>query len=245
MLYDSEMLQMSADGNTPVAGSLDSVLELLDEVESQVEALRAKAATLAAEQEQLRATLKAISEQPKELNFSEADSEDVSAHVARLRRRLDGASVSVSTLRDVSQMEAMERASSLVNKLVSALESGEERAEDVLRSYLNACRQHEAQAAVASVAAVDQKFERVVLACATDDQKAIRSRLEAIEACQEALLADDVQDQQQAETHHLDVMEQQADAQHGAVQEDQAEAHRMEIQDHHADAHHVDVHEPE
>ncbi len=159
---------------------------LLDEVETQVEALRRKALELSREQEQLERTLGTLGgdDLPKELCLSEADREDVSAHVSRLSRRLSGVEVRVHTRRDPAQEEALAQVEGRMAQLVSALERRDPGAKAVLGTFLASAREERGRAAPVPV---DPKFEGLLLSCSSEDQKKVRARLERIRSCANAM----------------------------------------------------------
>ncbi|XP_040567551.1 BAG family molecular chaperone regulator 2 [Lepeophtheirus salmonis] len=140
---------------------LDSILEILDDIEKEIEAFKKKAQSLAEEKSRLESTLGVIINDFK--SHSDIDSEEVAVKAERLSQRLDAAAkIYIEIPRDSCQTDAIIK----LEKFISHLD---ELPKNVVVSFHNA---------TCGKDPFDQKFESIFLACSIDDQKFIKSKLE-------------------------------------------------------------------
>ena len=88
---------------------MDDILELVDDVERQVEDLRAKALKLDQEKNNLLSTIAGVgadvtAQNGEEATLSEVDREEVKVNLERLSRRLEAVQINVATSRDEHQV---------------------------------------------------------------------------------------------------------------------------------------------
>lgn len=154
---------------------METTSELLDDVERRVEELRDMARKLIQEQSNLSSTLTVLDRSMDEggdnfdETFSTVDREDLKSRISQLHSRLSSVAVEVKTVRDIQQTEALGKVGEKINELITEIETGDPEALQKAQSYLDAC-----------TIGTGTKFESMVLACASDDQKSIRRKMEQL-----------------------------------------------------------------
>lgn len=86
--------------------------------------------------------------------------------------------ISVKTVRDSAQEDALHQVNSLIDTLLTI--SDRISARQRCQTFLNACSIHEQVNALELEPVIDKKFETAVLGCTLDDQKTIKKRLQAL-----------------------------------------------------------------
>ncbi|XP_010771479.1 BAG family molecular chaperone regulator 2 [Notothenia coriiceps] len=150
------------------------LLESLDQLEMRVEALRETASAMEQERELILETIQSIQNGQELRNVSQGEREELSLTANRLMGRALCVEVSVGTIRNSQQEEALRNANSLIDeivrKLLDDMNSGRER----LLAVYAAC------VTEAPPVPIDQKFQALVISCALEDQKKIKRRLETL-----------------------------------------------------------------
>ncbi|KAJ4949682.1 hypothetical protein JOQ06_021191 [Pogonophryne albipinna] len=150
------------------------LLESLDQLEMRVEALRETASAMEQERELILETIQSIQNGQELRNISQGEREELSLTANRLMGRALCVEVSVGTIRNSQQEEALRNANSLIDEIVKKLlddmNSGRER----LLAVYAAC------VTEAPPVPIDQKFQALVISCALEDQKKIKRRLETL-----------------------------------------------------------------
>lgn len=107
--------------------------------------------------------------------------DEVNCYAQRISNRLATIEISVKTVRDSAQEDALHQVNSLIDSLLTI--SDRVLARQRCQTFLNACSVHEDPAnALELEPVVDKKFEAAVLGCTLDDQKTIKKRLQALMA---------------------------------------------------------------
>lgn len=105
--------------------------------------------------------------------------DEVLCYAQRINNRLATIEISVKTVRDAAQEDALHQVNSLIDSLLTVRDRVVARQR--CQTFLNACSVHEDPAsAVELEPVVDKKFEAAVLGCTLDDQKTIKKRLQAL-----------------------------------------------------------------
>ncbi|XP_060895592.1 BAG family molecular chaperone regulator 2 [Labrus mixtus] len=150
------------------------LLENLDQLEMRVEALRETASAMEQERECILEMLQSIQNSQEMRNICAGEREELDLTADRLMGRTLSVEISVGTIRNSQQEEALRNATSIIDemakKLLDDMASGRQR----LLALLAAC------VTEAPPVAIDQKFQAVVISCALEDQKKIKRRLETL-----------------------------------------------------------------
>lgn len=105
--------------------------------------------------------------------------DEIKCYAQRISNRLATVDISVKTVRDSAQEEALHQVNSLIDSLLTVRDRV--LARQRCQTFLNACSVHEDPASSADLEqVVDKKFETAVLGCTLDDQKTIKKRLQAL-----------------------------------------------------------------
>lgn len=91
----------------------------------------------------------------------------------RINNRLATVEVSVRTVRDADQEDAMHQVNVLIDSLITV--DDRVQARQRCQMFLNAC-----DIDLGAGQVVDKKFEHAILGCSLDDQKVIKKRLRAL-----------------------------------------------------------------
>jgi len=164
------MMQVDADGEL-VTNSMENIVEILDDIEQQIERLRASASRLLEERDDLLTTLETVSHADNLSRLDEVERGEVSATVSRLAARAGTVAISLTTARGESQSECLFQVNSVIDELIVQIQTDCDRAEDVCRRFISACDID------SGGRGVDSKFEKMLLGCTAEDQKVIKKRL--------------------------------------------------------------------
>lgn len=173
LVHSSTNSLLSEASPEEVQSKFENVQSLLDEIESQIEGYRTKALALVEEKKQIKGTLTTLSTLPENLGLTEIDQEEIKTTLDRLIKRLDSIQIQAYIQRDEEQIDAVVKAGEMLDLLVVDLETQAPTAETTLQSYLSCCSATES-------GSPNVKFEKILLACASEDQKAIKRRLHSI-----------------------------------------------------------------
>lgn len=105
---------------------------------------------------------------------SPGEREELELTAERLMGRTLAVEVSVSTVRNPQQEEALNKATSIIDEVVQKLLDNMEGGRQRLLALHAACLTE------APAVPIDQRFQAVVIGCALDDQKKIKRRLETL-----------------------------------------------------------------
>ena len=155
----------------------DSVRQVLDDVEAQIETLREAVTRLAQDKRALLEVLEGIDQSLPGTPLSEVEREEVELEVDRLRGRAEEVSCALETRRTETQRQSLEAVEAKICQLVRQVQTEAEGAagsSSTCRGYLAACGGAESGQGPAQTC---HKFEALVLGCAVEDQKMIRRRL--------------------------------------------------------------------
>ncbi|KAJ8377711.1 hypothetical protein AAFF_G00254450 [Aldrovandia affinis] len=150
------------------------LLEQLDQLEIRVETLRETATAMEQEKESLLEMIQSIRNSQEMRSISDGEREELALTADRLLGRTLTVEVSVETIRNPQQEEALRNATSLIDEIVAKVLDNL----DVARKRLMAL--HAACVTEAPPVPIDQKFQSIVISCALEDQKKIKRRLETL-----------------------------------------------------------------
>lgn len=113
------------------------------------------------------------------------DRQDIQASVDCLQHRLDCVDVSIEPVRSREQIEALKRTNQSIEQLHQTLDSeGKTAAMKRCMAYINSCTSdYESDSnnnEVMRTAAIDEKFQKMIIGCSLEDQKAIRKKLKNV-----------------------------------------------------------------
>lgn len=150
------------------------LLESLDQLEIRVEALRDAASAMEQERECILEMIQSIQHGQEMRNICDGEREELELTANRLMGRTLAVEISVGTIRNPQQEDALLKATSIIDELVKKLlddmESGRQRL----------LAMHAACVTEAPPVPIDQKFQAIVIGCALEDQKKIKRRLETL-----------------------------------------------------------------
>ena len=154
--------------------SPDNIREVLDDVEAQIERVREAVNRLGEERDGLIELLDSIGGSVQTTSLSDMHKEETMLEVDRLKRRVGEVVCLVKTRRTQSQVESLKGVEEEMARLVSAVERDLEglEGERMCTGFLAACGGD-----VMGKSQNCQKFEKLVLGCAVEDQKLIKKRL--------------------------------------------------------------------
>ncbi|KAG7276963.1 hypothetical protein CRUP_016453 [Coryphaenoides rupestris] len=150
------------------------LLESLDELELRVEALRETAAAMEQERESILETVQSLQNSQEMRSISDGEREELNLTAKRLLGRTLCVEVSVGTIRNSQQDDALHQATSIIDDIVAKL------LDDTGRSRHRLMALHAACVTEAPAVSIDQKFQAIVISCAMEDQKKIKRRLETL-----------------------------------------------------------------
>lgn len=105
--------------------------------------------------------------------------DEVNCYAQRISNRLSTVEISVKTVRDAAQEDALHQVNSLIDSLLTI--GDRVIARQRCQTFLNACSVHDDPSSTQDLEPiVDKKFEVAVLGCTLDDQKNIKKRLQAL-----------------------------------------------------------------
>ncbi|XP_006638927.1 BAG family molecular chaperone regulator 2 [Lepisosteus oculatus] len=150
------------------------LLESLDQLELRVEALREAATAMEQEKESLLEMIQSVKNSQEMRTISDGEREELTLTADRLLGRTLTVEVSVETIRNPQQQEALRKATSEIDEIASKVLDDLDGARKRLMSLHAACITE------APLGPVDQKFQTIVISCALEDQKKIKRRLETL-----------------------------------------------------------------
>lgn len=150
------------------------LLESLDQIETRVEALREEATAMEQERECLIEMIQSIRNSQELRSVCDGEREELSLTASRLLDRTLTVSVSVDTIRNEQQEEALKKATAIIDEITGKVLEDMEGARKRLQALHAAC------VTDAPPVPLDQKFQSVVISCALEDQKKIKRRLETL-----------------------------------------------------------------
>ncbi|KAM3863062.1 BAG family molecular chaperone regulator 2 [Diretmus argenteus] len=150
------------------------LLENLDQLETRVEAMRDAAAAIEQERECILEMIQSLQNSQEMRNICAGEREELTLTADRLMGRTLSVEVSVGTIRNPQQEDALRKASSMIDTTVQKLLDDMEGGRQQLRALHAAC------VTEAPPVAIDAKFQAIVISCALEDQKNIKRRLETL-----------------------------------------------------------------
>ena len=102
------------------------------------------------------------------------DKEEILLTADRLIQRLWSVEINVTTLRNDEQKVSLDQVNSCIEKLLSLHQENRQKGVEMCQIYLNTCSPDSYNLPT------DEKFGSALIACAAEDQKKIRKRLEAL-----------------------------------------------------------------
>ncbi|XP_065105697.1 BAG family molecular chaperone regulator 2 [Paramisgurnus dabryanus] len=150
------------------------LLENLDQIEMRVEALREAATAMEQERESLIETIHLIQNSQEMRTICDGEKEELSLTANRLMSRTLTVSVSVDTIRNAQQEEALKKVTAIIDEIAAKMLEDLEGARGRLQALHAAC------VTEAPPVPIDQKFQTVIISCALEDQKKIKRRLETL-----------------------------------------------------------------
>ena len=181
----------ASGGGGGVGECNDSVRQVLDDVEAQIETLREAVTRLAREKQAVLEVLEGIGQSLPGAPLSEVEREEVELEVDRLRGRVEEVKSELETRRTASQRQSLEAVEEKICQLVREVQTEADGAGSsrTCRGYLAACGGTEPGQGPGQTC---HKFEALVLGCAVEDQKRIKRRLSDL-LSQIEILADNKQ----------------------------------------------------
>ncbi|XP_043090505.1 BAG family molecular chaperone regulator 2 [Puntigrus tetrazona] len=150
------------------------LLESLDQIEMRVEALREEATSMEQERECLIEMIRSLQNSQEMRSVCDGEREELSLTASRLLGRTLTVSISVDTIRNGQQEEALKKATAIIDEIAGKVLEDMEGARKRLQALHAACVTDE------PAVPLDQKFQSVVISCALEDQKKIKRRLETL-----------------------------------------------------------------
>ncbi|XP_061601600.1 BAG family molecular chaperone regulator 2 [Cololabis saira] len=150
------------------------LLESLDQLEIRVEALRETASAMEQERDGILEMIQSIQNSQEMRNICAGEREELSLTANRLMGRAISVEISVGTIRNPQQEEALRKATCMIDEMVKKLLDNMESGRKQLLALHAAC------VSEAPPVPVDQKFQAIVIGCALEDQKKIKRRLDTL-----------------------------------------------------------------
>ncbi|XP_028324389.1 BAG family molecular chaperone regulator 2 [Gouania willdenowi] len=150
------------------------LLESLDQLELRVEALREEAAAMEQERENILEMIQSIQNSQEMRNICTGEKEELNLTANRLMGRTLSVEISVGTIRNSQQEEALQKALAIIDEIVKKLLDDMDGNRQRLLTLRAAC------VSESQSVPVDQKFQAIVISCALEDQKKIKRRLETL-----------------------------------------------------------------
>lgn len=150
------------------------LLESLDDLEMRVEALREAATAMEQERECLLEMIQSIQNSQEMRTICDGEREELTLTANRLMTRTLTVQVSVDTIRNDQQDDALKKAMAIIDEIANNVLDNMESAVKKLQALHAAC------VSEAPAVPVDQKFQSIVISCALEDQKKIKRRLETL-----------------------------------------------------------------
>ncbi|GAA6213883.1 BAG family molecular chaperone regulator 2 [Lates japonicus] len=150
------------------------LLESLDQLEMRVEALREAASAMEQEKECILEMIQSIQNSQEMRNICAGEREELNLTANRLMGRTLSVEISVGTIRNSQQEDALRKATSIIDEIVKKLLDDMDGSRQQLLSLHAAC------VTEAAAVPINQKFQAIVISCALEDQKKIKRRLETL-----------------------------------------------------------------
>ncbi|XP_031694978.1 BAG family molecular chaperone regulator 2 [Anarrhichthys ocellatus] len=150
------------------------LLESLDQLEMRVETLRETASAMEVEREFILEMIQSLQNGQELRNISAGEREELSLTANRLMGRTLCVEISIGTIRNSLQEEALRNATSVIDEIVKKLLDDMDGGRQQLLAVHAAC------VTEAPPVPIDQKFQAIVIGCALEDQKKIKRRLETL-----------------------------------------------------------------
>ncbi|XP_029926528.1 BAG family molecular chaperone regulator 2 [Myripristis murdjan] len=150
------------------------LLESLDQLEMRVEALREAAMAIEQEKEGILEMIQSIQNSQEMRNICPGEREELALTADRLMGRTLSVEVSVGTIRNSQQEDALRRATTMIDEIVAKMLDDMDSSRQRLQALHAAC------VTEAPLVPIDQKFQAIVISCALEDQKKIKRRLETL-----------------------------------------------------------------
>ncbi|KAM5163739.1 BAG family molecular chaperone regulator 2 [Mantella aurantiaca] len=150
------------------------LLEALDDLETRVQTLRDSASALELEKESLIELIHSIQNSQDMRNISDGEREELTITAERLMGRTITVEVCVETIRSPQQAVSLEKATKMIDDILSKVIDDMENGKTQLVSLYGACTSD------TSSMPADQKFQSIIIECAIEDQKKIKRRLETL-----------------------------------------------------------------
>lgn len=157
-----------------MADRAGQLLESLDQLEMRVEALRETASAMEQERENILEMIQSIQNGQELRNICAGEREELTLTADRLMGRTLSVEISVGTIRNSQQEEALRKATSVIDEIVKKL------LDDMASGRQRLLAMHAACVTEAPPVPIDQKFQAIVIGCALEDQKNIKRRLETL-----------------------------------------------------------------
>ncbi|XP_053292747.1 BAG family molecular chaperone regulator 2 [Pleuronectes platessa] len=150
------------------------LLESLDQLEMRVESLREAAAAMEQERECILEMLQSIQGSQEMHNICAGEKEELNLTANRLLGRTLSVEISIGTIRNSQQEDALHKATTIIDEIVKKLLDNMEDSRQQLLALHAAC------VTEAPPVPIDQKFQAIVISCSLEDQKKIKRRLETL-----------------------------------------------------------------
>ncbi|XP_022058393.2 BAG family molecular chaperone regulator 2 [Acanthochromis polyacanthus] len=150
------------------------LLESLDQLEIRVEALREAASAMEQERECILEMIQSLQNSQEMRNICAGEREELNLTADRLMGRTLSVEISVGTIRNPQQEDALHKATSIIDEIVKKL------LDDMYGGRQRLMALHAACVSEAPAVPIDQKFQAIVISCALEDQKKIKRRLETL-----------------------------------------------------------------
>jgi len=154
---------------------------VLDKIDTQVEELRKEALKLQEKRDSLLTQIDMLKNDDLLADLTTFEREEIGFHLKRVNERIQTVELSVTTLRDQSQVDSLHLINSLIDDVIRFGDPIVKRQK--CQQYLNACSSNDFQFTMATISeggVVCKKFEGHLLGCTLDDQKRIKRRLQAL-----------------------------------------------------------------
>uniref|UniRef100_UPI0037E877D0 BAG family molecular chaperone regulator 2 n=1 Tax=Semicossyphus pulcher TaxID=241346 RepID=UPI0037E877D0 len=150
------------------------LLESLDQLEMRVESLREAASAMEQERECILEMIQSIQNGQEMRNICAGEREELDLTANRLMGRTLSVEISVGTIRSSQQEDALRKATAVIDEMVKKLLDNMANGRQQLLALHAAC------VSEAPAVPIDQKFQAIVISCALEDQKKIKTRLETL-----------------------------------------------------------------
>ncbi|XP_062375412.1 BAG family molecular chaperone regulator 2 [Sardina pilchardus] len=150
------------------------LLEHMDQLEIRVETLREAATAMEQERECLLEMIQSLQSSQEMRSISDGEREELTLTADRLMGRTLTVNISVDTIRNPQQEDALQKAMALIDDIAKKVLEDLEGARNRLMALHAAC------VTEAPPVPIDQKFQTIVISCALEDQKKIKRRLETL-----------------------------------------------------------------